>query len=94
MAHEQLADQMAETERYVQPGEPLSVEDRADLIAERKRVFTGEMDFAPRNGICFHRNIHKPGEPICKCDLVAYYGEEYPKAMITGCPECGASYCD
>lgn len=69
---------------------------RATLLAKRHKQFSkgGFPDFAPREGFCVDRNIHLPGEPRCNYDLVAHYGDEYPTAMITGCPHCGSSYCD
>lgn len=70
---------------------------RAELVAARREHFHGnnqERDFAPSNGFCMHWNIHLPGEPRCGFDLVAHFGEEYPTAFITGCPECGSSFCD
>ncbi len=30
----------------------------------------------------------------CGCDLVERYGDKYPTAAITGCPNCGRSWCD
>jgi len=69
---------------------------RAELLALRKSEYPkiDSMDFAPRDGICKHRNIHKANEPRCGFDLVAFYAEDYPTAPITGCPECGSSFCD
>jgi hypothetical protein len=72
---------------------------RQELLLARRTQFglahgMSEPDFAPWKGFCTHRNIHKPGEPRCLFDLVAHYGDQYPTAFITGCPECGSSYCD
>ncbi len=75
--------------------EDLLAKKRAELLARRRTEFPRDrMDFAPWNGFCIHWNIHKDGAPRCGFDLVAHYGEDYPTADITGCPECNSSYCD
>jgi hypothetical protein len=30
----------------------------------------------------------------CHYDVVAHYGEDYPTAHISGCPNCHRSFCD
>lgn len=69
---------------------------REELIERRKKEYDAKAcpNFVAGDGYCHHRNIHLAGEPICNHDHVAEHGENYPIVMITGCSECGSSYCD
>lgn len=62
--------------------QPLTFEQRRELIVRRHLEFTGACDFA------FDRCLQ------CGNDTVAEYGEKYPTAYITGCNKCYRSWCD
>lgn len=64
--------------------------DAAKLTPERReelrrdRLIMVPYDFAPQTGTCW----------TCKTDLIAHYGDRWPRAIVTGCPKCCRSYCD
>ena len=64
-----------------------------DKNEERKKNLEAQVElarqydspvFMPLDGYCMR----------CDCDIAKYYGGRLAKEIVTGCPNCGRTYCE